>query len=101
MTEAEIDQQIAAIEGTLRWLRALKGAPASAVAEERKRTVDAAWAFKDAGFTWSEEKIQRVCKNHPEWAVKIGRWCVYEPLFGEFVASVKRGDAEFNLRKPV
>jgi hypothetical protein len=94
----QIDCERAELMARLRELLDASSAIPVRVQPARRRKVDATDAFRRNGYAWSDEKIQRVCRNHAgTWAVKLGSWCVIEPDFGDFVAAVERGEAKFKF----
>jgi hypothetical protein len=82
---AEFDAKYAALVAKLRSLEPSK-----------KNRVSARRAFKEYGFEFDDDKIQRICRRHEgEWAVNLGTWHVVEPDFGRHVALVDCGRASF------
>ncbi|WP_316205303.1 hypothetical protein [Bradyrhizobium sp. SZCCHNS3004] len=116
MNNAEIDKQIAALEGMIQWLRAQKGEDAyagrmeadtkqglpSPAAQRRPAWTRATKAFNDRGFRFDDWMVRRICANHPEWACALpGGWHVNLSPFLEFAGRVERGEAKFVTTKTV
>ncbi|WP_315747579.1 MULTISPECIES: hypothetical protein [unclassified Bradyrhizobium] len=116
MNDAEIDKQIAALEGMIQWLRAQKGQDACAermeadakqgvplpVPQRRPAWARATKAFSERGFRFDDWMVRRICANHPEWACALpGGWHVNLYRFLEFADRVERGDAKFVTARQV